>query len=134
MWSILTSRLAGPIASGLVLLLIAMLAYTTLTKNAVINKQDKTLETQARTIVTLRGNLAVARGNSASLEAGLHQCNVSAKAAAEQAQRIAQAGVNAVRQVQQAGADSVSAVRRSVQAAPAATCQDAEAILRGDAG
>lgn len=123
MFSALTSKIFG---GGL----LALLIFTVI--NEINHRKEMNAARQEINEAVAQRN--VERGNAIELRGALRQCNDSVIAAAEVAERVGAVGVQAVRSVRQAGARSVETVVARVNAAPAATCEDAEAILRGEAG
>lgn len=104
------------------------LALIVTSKNAVINKQDEQLRDKDAKITLLDAALSTAHANEATLRLGLSQCNAGVQQAADVANQVAAAGAAAVKQVQQAGAAALAKNNR-IDAMPAATCADADAIL-----
>lgn len=123
LFSTLTSKVFGA-------LLLAMAAYHVVDEVRDARALNKMTEERN----TAKANLTTARGNVISLSAALEQCNQSAKSAADMAEAVGRAGAESVRQVQQAGIRTLEQTTRRIEAAPAETCEDAEAILRGEAG
>lgn len=75
-----------------------------------------------------------ARENLSKVTAALNECNASKLTAAEIAASVDAAGREAVRSVRRATRNELDRVTDSINQAPAETCVDAEAILRGEAG
>jgi hypothetical protein len=122
-FSVLTSKIFGGA-------LLALLIYHGIDelgdrrRYAALDKKYVALKTE-------NGTLAL---NVGKHQLALNTCNQGVKNAAEVASTVAASGEAAVRAVQQAGQASAARAVRSINAAPARTCEDAEAILRGEAG
>lgn len=129
MWKLLTSRLAGPIASGLSLLLAIALVSLLLSKNSTISDLEAALLTEKQSNVILRQDNATLRGNAVTLEGSLKQCNDGLTALKTTTDAITAAGVKALQEVQKAG-KSVDAKVRAIDAMPTETCEDAFKILK----
>lgn len=127
-FSVVTSKVYGGLAVVLALTLIAV----TVTKNNEINKLSDMVEQRDETLLVVRANLTTARNNVRAVEDGLLECNAGVAAAAQAANQVALAGKQAVQAVQAAGRKATQARIKQVQAAPQATCADAEALLRSE--
>lgn len=97
-----------------------------------IKTRDEMLEKQSDRIVALKANNATLRANQSELEKGVAQCNASVAVAAAKANEAAAAGTAALNEVRRSGGRVTSAIE-AIQAMPAASCVDAEAILRAGA-
>ena len=126
MFSILTSKIFGGLALGLAF----TLAFVIWSGDRREAKLETAIAKQDKVIKRLGDEILVLASNATALEQGLGQCNASVDAAARAATAIGRAGVNAVATVQKAGQASSARAAKAVQAMPAATCEDAEAILR----
>ncbi len=86
LWSILTSRLAGPIASGVALLLAILLLAAKLHIGSLEHRNDGLTKANA----TLTSNLQQCRANTATLQAGIDAQNRAVEAVrAQGATRVA---------------------------------------------
>lgn len=128
------SSLTSQIFGGLLLAGIAYHVFDEISDarklNSAVSAKNEAVE--AKNIVV--NNLRISRGNVATLKTSLAQCNANIDEMASVADRVGAAGVAAVREVREAGRAAADRTARSVNAAPALTCEDAEAILRGEAG
>lgn len=124
MFSVLSSKIFG----GTTLLMVAAFALLLISKNAVINSQNRQIRDLISQTSSLRSNLNICRGNEANLEGQLTGQNAKVKAAADAANMVAKAGVAAVAQAQKAGAGVAAQVAR-INALPEATCADVDNIL-----
>lgn len=129
MWSLLTSRLAGPIGAGLSLLLGLGLALTLLTKNIEIRHLNKVIENNEKSLRALRQDNATLKGNQRTLEGSLKKCNDSIDGLKATSDAVAAAGLRALQEVQKAGR-SVDQKIKSIDAMPKDTCEDALRILK----
>jgi len=126
MFSILTSKIFGGLALGLAL----ALAFAVWSGDRRETKMQVTIDKHVSVNAALRRDVATLTANGVIVEQGLAQCNASVDAAARAANIVAKAGESAVRAVQKAGGAAAAKGVAAVQAMPAATCEDAEAILR----
>lgn len=127
-FSILTSKIFAGTSVVLLLTLIALKISTGIQ----IKTRDEMLEKQSDQIVELKANNSTLRANQSELEKGVAQCNASVAVAAAKANEAAAAGTAALNEVRRSGGRVTSAIA-AIQAMPAASCADAEAILRGAA-
>lgn len=125
MFSVLTSKIFGGLAFGLALVLVVSTINFKMqirTLNKQVEQKDGIIERQKIDISTLKNNVK-------ALDLGLNTCNAGVASTAATAERINKAGVAALAQVQKAGA-AVDRKVKQIDAMPAATCEDADAILR----
>lgn len=120
------SPLASQIFGGALLALTAYHIYDEVRDARALNAVEKKLNDK-----TADYNTAIA--NIGTYTVALQQCNAGVESAAEAAEAVARAGAAAVSAVRRAGENNARTVA-NINAAPAATCEDAEAILRGEAG
>jgi len=123
LFSPLTSKIFG----GLAIAAIAFHVVDEIGDNRAMNAKVAELNKANAKVTDLRGLVA-------QRDAALVQCNKGVTDAAEVADKVSKAAVTAVEQVKRAGRENVSRTVTRIEQAPAATCQDAEAILRGEAG
>lgn len=129
------SALSSKIFAGTTTFLLLALIVLKVTTSVQINTRDKALKEQREQIAAMQVVINTLKANADTLEFGLKQCNDSARAAAETADRIARAGVNAVEQVRRAGAASTASAVARLEAlprdgaTPADLCAQADAIL-----
>lgn len=128
-WSIITSKLAGPLASGLAVLFALALAGALLTKGIEIRSLNKQVANAQLTIDGLRRDNTTLKGNADKMEAGLAQCNKSVDDMKRVSDAVSSAGLSALKQVQQAG-KSVDSKVAAIDAMPKETCGDAFKILK----
>lgn len=128
-WKIITSRFAGPVGAIISAALLGLLIYTAVTTGVTIGglKRDLSREKELNEVLTT--NNATLKGNAVSLEMGLATCGKSVQDAADFAGKLTKAGETALAEVQKAGAN-VTKKAKAIDAMPAATCDDAMAILK----
>lgn len=124
MFSVLTSKIFGGTTIALLLVVTAM-GWKLHSRDNTIAKLEKTVSDQKVEIATFKGNVA-------SLDAGLKVCNASVDNAKAIADQVAAAGKAALAEVRK---NAVALDKRinAIDAMPASTCGDAEAILRAGA-
>lgn len=131
MFSVLSSKIFAGVTAALLLALIAL----KITTGIQIATRDKMLEQQSVKIGKLEANNATLKGNVTTLQAGLNQCNTSAKNAAELASKIAASGAAAVERVRAAGVTATASAVRRLEvlprdgATPAEQCAQANDIF-----
>jgi hypothetical protein len=81
MFSFLFHRLAGPIASGLVVALLIALATVTLTKNGQIGELRRNVESLTKERDDARRDLVQCRANRLTLQEGIQRQNAAIEAA-----------------------------------------------------
>jgi hypothetical protein len=126
MFSILTSKIFGGLALGLAM----TLAFVVWSGDRREAKLEANIAKQVKVIAKLRRDNETLKGNVDKVEGALAVCNAGVDAAARTANAIGRAGAAAVEAVQKAGGVAAARSVAAVKAMPAATCQDAEAILR----
>lgn len=128
MFSPLTSKIFAGLSSVLTIALI----YTIITDNIKIRMLNDTIEANGKTITRLRLENATFQVNQTTLEGAVTACSASVEVAAAKAGQAATAGVAALNEARK-GSAKVARTIETLQAMPAATCADAEAILRAGA-
>ena len=131
MFGFLTSRLAGPIASGLALLLAGALAFVWISKGAEVRSLTKQNDTLQTLLDRSTADLAMCRANRITMEMATKQQN----AAVEQAQREGEARRAALARTAEAAKASAADARARADAIlsrpPASddACADANALI-----
>lgn len=122
MFSVLTSKIFGGA-------LLALAAYHLIDE---VIDGNRYAELEKKHAALLRDNDTL-RLNVGKYQLALQTCNTGVENVAKVAQTVAASGTAAVKAAQAAGKRN-DVVVRNINNAPAQTCVDAEAILRGKAG
>jgi hypothetical protein len=133
--ALLTSRLAGPVASGAALLFAAILAWVVIDKNAAIRGLDSQINNpETGYIVRLQqaqGDLVQCRSNRITLEEATRRQNEAveqeAKASEARLAQLARAAAEARRDAAAANEEAAKILNRQ---SSGDACRDAEALIR----